>query len=72
MQPTDHISTALLYFELPKRISGARYHLVATYYVKTADYPLFYELATLLASPKSATFTKHSESSRTLEGFKSL
>jgi hypothetical protein len=34
MHPTDHISTALVYFVDPKRISGALYHLVATYYVK--------------------------------------
>ena len=32
--PTDHISTALLYFVEPRRISGALYHLVATYSVR--------------------------------------
>ena len=32
--PTDHISTALLYFVEPSRISGALYHLVATYSVR--------------------------------------
>ena len=35
MQPTDHISTALVYFLEPRRISGALYHLVATYSVRT-------------------------------------
>ncbi len=34
MHPTDHISTALEYFVEPSKISGARYHLVATYSVK--------------------------------------
>ena len=36
MQPTDHISTALVYLEEPSSISGALYHLVATYYVMIA------------------------------------
>jgi hypothetical protein len=30
MQPTAHISTPFVYRVEPKRISGARYHLVAT------------------------------------------
>lgn len=34
MHPTDHISTAFEYFEEPRSISGALYHLVATYSVK--------------------------------------
>lgn len=33
MQPTDHMSTALVYLLDPNKISGALYHLVATYYV---------------------------------------
>jgi len=33
MQPTDHTSTAFEYFYEPNRISGALYHLVATYSV---------------------------------------
>jgi len=35
MHPTLHISTAFVYFVLPSKISGALYHLVATYSVKT-------------------------------------
>lgn len=34
IHPTDHISTALEYWVDPNKISGALYHLVATYYVK--------------------------------------
>ena len=30
IHPTDQISTPLVYLVLPRRISGARYHLVAT------------------------------------------
>ena len=33
IQPTDHISTALVYLLDPSKIYGARYHLVATYSV---------------------------------------
>ena len=33
IHPNDHISTALVYLEDPNKIYGARYHLVATYYV---------------------------------------
>jgi len=39
IQPTDHISTALVYFVDPNKISGALYHLVATYSVKTGGAP---------------------------------
>ncbi len=39
MHPTDHISTAFVYFVLPNKISGARNHLVATYSVKTGAVP---------------------------------
>ena len=31
MQPTDHMSTAFVYFDDPSRISGALYQRVATY-----------------------------------------
>lgn len=55
MHPTDHISTAFEYFVEPKRISGALYHLVATYYVKTCS-PFYLGQFIDLASPKSATF----------------
>lgn len=42
IHPTDHISTALEYCVDPNKISGALYHLVATYYVKyiSVDYLL--------------------------------
>ena len=39
MQPTDHISTALVYLVEPNNISGALYHLVATYSVRTGGEP---------------------------------
>jgi hypothetical protein len=53
MQPADHISTAFEYFVEPSKIYGARYHLVATYSVRTVSTPL--QLMDL-AKPKSATF----------------
>lgn len=34
MQPNDHISTAYVYLVDPSNISGALYHLVATYSVR--------------------------------------
>jgi hypothetical protein len=71
MQPTDHMSTALVYLVDPRRISGALYQRVATYSVKTGWIPSSSWMATLLASPKSATFAWHSELSKILEGFKS-
>ena len=40
MQPTDHMSTAFVYFLEPRRISGALYHLVATYSVITGYYSI--------------------------------
>jgi len=43
MHPTDHISTALLYYVLPNNISGALYHLVATYSVNTGAEPIKFE-----------------------------
>lgn len=55
MQPTDHISTALEYFVDPSNISGALYHLVATYSVRIGS-PFSLGQLTDLASPKSATF----------------
>lgn len=33
IHPTDHISTALVYFDDPSNISGALYQRVATYSV---------------------------------------
>lgn len=72
IQPTDHISTALEYLVEPNNISGARYHLVATYSVKTGSTP--FSLGQLMerASPKSATFMWHSELRRRLLGLRSL
>ncbi len=70
MQPILHISTAFAYFELPSNISGALYHLVATYSVLTASFSPSY-IAKDLAKPKSANFTKHSLFNRIFEGFKS-
>lgn len=68
MQPTDllylimikktnnikfyHISTAFVYYVEPSKISGALYHLVATYSVNTGISPSFTSNAKLLASPK--------------------
>jgi len=54
----------------PRRISGALYHRVATYSVKagfTASSWIWYRD---LAKPKSHSFTKQSESSKMLDGFK--
>ena len=59
MQPTDHISTAFEYLVEPRSISGARYHLVATYSVKTGSTPFYFGQLIDLASPKSATFIWH-------------
>lgn len=72
IQPTLHISTALVYFVEPNKISGALYHLVATYSVIKGLLPSSSLQATDLAKPKSATFTKHSEFSNILLGFKSF
>lgn len=41
MHPTLHMSTAFEYFYDPNRISGALYHLVATYSVKIGDANFF-------------------------------
>ena len=70
IQPTDHISTALEYLVEPKRISGALYHLVATYSVRIG-FSSSLSVMRLRANPKSATLTLHSASSKIFEGFKS-
>lgn len=71
MHPTLHMSTALVYFVLPRRISGARYQRVATYSVRTGGASSsFYAMER--AKPKSASFTWHSLLSKIFEGFKSL
>jgi len=54
MQPTDHMSTALEYLVDPSKISGARYHLVATYSVNTCSEVSLGQFIER-ASPKSAT-----------------
>ena len=71
MHPILHISTAFEYFALPNRISGALYHLVATYSVFTGSSSPSCT-ATDLARPKSASFTRHSLFKRMFDGFKSL
>lgn len=72
MQPTDHISTAFVYLDEPNKIYGARYHLVATYSVIIGYETDWLMDATDLARPKSANFARQSESSRILDGFRSL
>ena len=71
IQPTDHISTALVYLEEPSKIQGARYHLVATYSVIIGYATDWLIDATDLAKPKSASLARQSESRRILEGFRS-
>ena len=71
MHPTDHISTALVYFDDPRRISGALYHLVATYYVIIGSWTDWLTVAIDLANPKSANLAKQSESSKIFEGLRS-
>lgn len=70
MQPTDHMSTALEYLVEPSRISGALYHLVATYSVKTGG-PSSSLMAIDLANPKSASLHWHYEFKRMLLGLRS-
>ena len=41
MHPTDQISTAFVYFYDPNKISGALYHLVATYSVNIGVDPKY-------------------------------
>jgi len=67
-QPTDQISTAFEYLLDPRTISGALYHLVATYSVIFGS-PSSPSDAIDLANPKSAIFTKQFESIKTLDGF---
>ena len=82
MHPIDHISTALVYLVDPNKISGALYHLVATYSVIIGMLPSSSESATdlifisqannnNLAKPKSANLAKHSEFRRILDGLRS-
>lgn len=71
IQPTDHISTALVYLLDPSKISGALYHLVATYSVMMGSLTDWLTVAMDLASPKSASLAKQSESSSILEGLRS-
>ena len=71
IQPTDHMSTAFEYLVDPKRISGALYHRVATYYVRTCS-PFSLGQLIDLANPKSATLAWHSELSKMLLGLRSL
>lgn len=72
MHPIDQMSTALVYLQDPNKIYGARYHLVATYYVMIGYVTDWLIVAIDLANPKSASLAKQSESSNILEGFKSL
>jgi hypothetical protein len=72
MHPTDHISTALVYLLDPSKISGALYHLVATYSVMMGSVTDWLTVAIDLASPKSASLARQSESSSILEGLRSL
>jgi hypothetical protein len=48
MHPMLHMSTAFWYRYEPRRISGARYHLVATYSVSTGNAMIFYDDATVI------------------------
>jgi len=70
-QPTDQTSTAFEYLFDPRTISGALYHLVATYSVIFGS-PSGPSLAIDLANPKSANLIKQFESINTFDGFKSL
>ena len=65
------MSTAFEYFVDPSKISGALYHLVATYSVKTCSAISLGQLMDL-ARPKSATLEWHSELRSRLLGFRSL
>ncbi|KAH3680379.1 hypothetical protein WICPIJ_008295 [Wickerhamomyces pijperi] len=70
MHPTDQTSIAVVYSWNVSMISGARYHLVATYSVMKPK--LFSVEAMDLARPKSHTFKSQLEFKSKLEGFKSL
>ena len=74
MQPAPHMSTAVVYLLLPRRISGARYQRVAIYSVSTiADMSSSLVGAGLIerARPKSATFMRQSELRSRFDGFMS-
>ena len=72
MTPVLHISTALVYLVDPNSISGALYHLVATYSVSTGVVPSDSFMETNLARPKSANLAVHWEFNKILDGFISL
>lgn len=69
IHPTLHISTEVVYWLALKRSYGARYHLVATYSVKT--FALTF-LNKGLAKPKSHIFKSQLELTNKFLGFKSL
>ena len=75
MHPNDHKSMPFVYRLAASKISGARYHLVATYSVNSgwASMSAFSAVSVHsdLAKPKSANLTVQSASRRTLDGFKS-
>lgn len=71
MHPTDHISTAFVYLLDPSKISGARYHLVATYSVMIGSVTDWLTVAIERANPKSASLARQSESRSILEGLRS-
>ena len=71
MQPIDHISTAFVYLLDPSSISGALYHLVATYSVMMGSATDWLTEAMDLANPKSASLARQSESNSMLEGLRS-
>jgi len=61
-----------VYFLDPNKISGALYHLVATYSVNIGAYPSFSDYEIDLANPKSHNLAKQSLFKSTFDGFKSL
>lgn len=69
MHPTLHTSMAFVYSLNVSMISGARYHLVATYSVMNPE--LSSVDAADLASPKSQTFKSQLALSKRLEGLRS-
>ncbi|KAH3668815.1 hypothetical protein OGAPHI_002570 [Ogataea philodendri] len=70
MQPTDHTSIAVVYSWNVSMISGARYHLVATYSVMNPKLSSWE--ATERASPKSQILRSQLEFSSKFEGLRSL
>lgn len=69
MQPTDHTSMALVYSLKVNMISGARYHLVATYSVMKPELSSWE--AAERARPKSHTLRSQLALRSRLEGFRS-